>query len=294
MSSNNIECPVMKTTCKDSEIIKEILGLITRLENTRTLSITPISKRDLEEIKNALGQYIIECEKCTSTIGNDYNCIQRAKVNLKRRIPFIRDMIYPWKNYEFDYGNYVRNNYSPSNTGATGEGSFNGIYKDVKAFIKLLDGFISDPIPNTKTQAGIDDVNRCEDNDMNCKMTQEIRNSYKQDAPTDDEFMKNRLEGEYSSSYYVRIGYCPRPDISERNNCESKGYTWLPEVKTCSQPRYAFIDNTPKAFFNGSNMRGMIPSIAEDINSMSPDKIYGGIMGYSVGNKFQIQSCPKI
>lgn len=294
MSSNNIECPVMKTSCQDSEIVKEIQGLIERLQSKKALTITPISQRDLEQIKNALDQYIIECQRCTSTVGNDYNCLAVAKNNLKRRIPFIRDLVYPWKNYDFNYGNYVINNYSPAETGATGDGNFNAIYRDVKAFIKLLDGFISDPIPNMTTQSGISDILKCEANDPYCKATEELRRGYKQEAPTDDDFLKNRLDGEYSSSYYVKIGYCPRPDINERNNCESRGYTWLPEVKTCSQPRYAYIDNSPKSFFNGSNTKGLIPSIAEDINSISPEKLYGGFMGYSVGNQFQIQPCPKI
>ena len=100
-------------------------------------------------------------------------------------------------------------------------------------------------------------------------------------------------------------------DIKNRKDCESRGYTWTPNIfdkivkslknkkgddgqsnsGSCSQPRYAFIDNSPKAFFNGSNLKGFIPSIANDLMSLTPDKLIGALLGASVQNSYTIQPC---
>ena len=48
---------------------------------------------------------------------------------------------------------------------------------------------------------------------------------------------------------------------------------------SCHQPRYAFIDNSPKPFFNGSNLKGFIPAIASDLMSLTPDKLIGALLG---------------
>ena len=65
------------------------------------------------------------------------------------------------------------------------------------------------------------------------------------------------------------------------------------ESGSCNQPRYLFIDNSPKPFLNGSKMQGMIPSIANDIASLSPDKLLNAAMGKSMTGNFEIQQCSK-
>ena len=51
-----------------------------------------------------------------------------------------------------------------------------------------------------------------------------------------------------------------------------------------------FIDNSPKAFFNGSNLKGFIPSIANDLMSLTPD-IIGALLGASVQNSANASLC---
>jgi len=64
------------------------------------------------------------------------------------------------------------------------------------------------------------------------------------------------------------------------------------ESGSCHQPRYAFIDNSPKPFFNGSNLKGFIPAIANDLTALTPDKLIGSLLGASVKDSYTIQPCP--
>ena len=146
-----------------------------------------------------------------------------------------------------------------------------------------------------------------------CSATQEVKNSFNQRKPYNDKFLNMKTDGEYSSSYYFKVGTCPRHDIKDRKLCEKKGYTWSPNIfdmavnklkkkngndgqstsGNCSQPRYAFIDNSPKPFFNGSNAKGFLPALANELMALTPDKLLGQFMGASVSNSYYIQSCPE-
>lgn len=308
-----MSCNVVNADCKNSDIVKQFKEL---LSNTDKLPI-PISKKSIEETQKALDKYIIECRKCAQEARNDYRCHEAAITNLQRRTPMFADSIYPWKNYDWNYGNYVSNNYSPERTGATPEGSFSAVFKNGRALVKLVNGILSDPIPNTQSKAGEVSINSdypnfesCKDN--TCRVTEEIRTSFQQEPPTKDDFLKKNINGENSSSYYFKVGSCPRPDIKTKTQCENNGYTWTEDItgKTfskmtgqsyndeidgnCSQPRYAYIDNTPKAFFNGSNMKGTMPTMINDIATLMPDKVIATLLGNSISDSYVIQQCPKV
>ncbi len=302
------KCPPLKAKCDDDEVVNNMQQLLDNLKNSPGMSLVSLSEKDIEKTKNALELYKKDCSYCMSNSGGDYKCMQAAKTNLSRRIPMIGKAIYPWKNYDWDYGNYISNNYSPNATCAKPSPKIQQAYDNAMAFSKLIDGLIADPIPNKKSIASTKSrdsdyppIERC-DPDYRCTATQKVKNSYNQEKPYEDTFLDNDVNGLYASSYYFRVGDCPRHDIKNKETCESKKFTWTPNILskvldpnsesgTCSQPRYAFIDNSAKPFFNGSNMKGMIPAIANDLAALTPDKILGAMSGSSIANIYSIQPC---
>ena len=200
------------------------------------MSPVSISKTSLRRTKKALNEYKKECSMCMTNAGGDYKCMAQAKNNLSRRIPMLGDSIYPRKNFDWDYGNHVSNNYAPKYTGAKAKPTIKQAYKNALAFTKIVDGLIADPIPNNKSVPSVRSRNSdyppmkyC-DKDYKCTATQQVKNRFKQNAPTNDKFLKNKLNGEYSSSYYFKVGNCPRHDIKNRKDCEARGYTWTPNI----------------------------------------------------------------
>lgn len=310
-------CPITKTDCKNSAIVNSIKKLINQLESDNITNFIPITKKEINQTKRALDKYLSECRYCAERTGNDYKCMDAAVQNLQRRIPIFSKSIYPWKNYDWDYNNYISNNYSVERTGAKVGNSIGALYNNVNAIIKVMNGIIDDPIPNKNSRAGRRSINsdypKFEDCGTKCQATQRIKNAlsaglYK--PPTKDKFLKRKLHGKYSSSYFIKIGSCPRSDITDVGSCEKKGYTWTPNIfdkvmsklsgkgklvnndsGSCNQPRYMFIDNSAKPFINGSNMMGIIPSIANDIKALSPEKILNAAMGKSTRGGIQIQQC---
>ena len=312
-------CPAIKTSCKSSSIVKSVQKLITQLESDDITDFIPVTSKELNMTKKALRLYLSECSTCARHTANDHICLSAAIENLQRRIPMFAKNVYPWKNYDWNYSNHISNNYTPKYTGATIRPSIMGLYNNVKALNKVFNGLISDPIPNKNSRAG--KYNRDSDHpsfeeckDHRCITTQRIKNAMSDNIynpPTTDKFLKKKLDGEYSSSYFVKIGSCPRHDISSQKICEARGYSWTPNVMdnimnklsgkknvvknssgSCNQPRYLFIDNSPKAFLNGSNMKGILPSLANDIAALAPDKFLAAAMGNSMSGNFDIQQCP--
>lgn len=302
-------CITPKATCNNSEIVNNFINILDEFrekkDSSNLSSISPFSNDEINIMDNALKQYKIECGICASEGRNDRNCLEQAESNLIRRFPKKVKDIYPWKNYDWSYGNYVSNNYSVENTGATTDGSLQSLRKNANAFSKLVDGFITDPIPNEKSKPASDDINsdypylkECRNNPM-CRTTQKVRRMLDQEKPNKDKFFDKKLDGEYSSSFYFKVGSCPRDDITTEKDCKEKGYIWTPIDKTkgtgsCSMDRYAFVDNSPKAFFNGSNTKGLVTTMANDLAIMSPDKIFASLMGQSISDSYVIQPCPNI
>jgi hypothetical protein len=358
-------CPSVKTQCTNNNLVKSVKKLIDQLGSEDMKDIIPVTKKDLREMTKALDLYMVECNRCARETSNDYICMRAAAENLQRRIPMFSKTVYPWKNYDWNYSNYISNNYMPRHTGATRSSSIQALYDNVLAIGTVLGGLIDDPIPNKYSRAAVrsrySDYPPFEEcSDPKCMATQDIKNALSSQLykpPTTDKFLREKkLHGKYSSSYYVKIGSCPRRDIKTIKDCEKRGYTWSPSIfgklrksakkrkeakkaaeaaakkaaeaaakkaaeaasksntntptetipkitqpkiekpKTdpgsCSQPRYIFIDNSSKPMLNGSNMQGILPSLANDIVSIMPEKIFAAAMGNSLRNNFEIQQCP--
>ena len=251
-----------------------------------------------------------------------------------RKLPFIRGSVQPWQNYDWDYGNYIDNNYSVNATGATKKGSISAIFKNIKAFIKLAKGYLVEPNPADSSYAGkfardgdiayyecigsaIDAGTGKPINDPrlreSCRAKHKVKYRTRQKAPTSDQFLKkHKISGDGSSSYYVKIGTCPRPDLKTRSNCEKNGFDWIPNpldavmskmpkiMRTetssgsCHQPRYAYLDNKPGFTIAGFKARGLIPALANDFLSLSPDKLTAALQGQSVSGLYSVQPCPNV
>lgn len=310
-------CPTRKPACKNSAIVNSVKNLINQLESDNITNFIPITKKEIKQTKRALDTYIKECSYCTSHADNDYHCMNAAAQNLQRRIPLFSKNIYPWKNYDWDYNNHISNNYSVERTKAKVGSTLSALRNNVNSLVKVINGITDDPIPNKYSRAGVKSIHsdypKFEDCDAKCQATQRVKNALSNqlyNPPTKDKFLKKKLHGKYSSSYFMKIGSCPRSDITDITACEKRGYTWTPNILdkvmnklsgkgrlvnnesgSCSQPRYMFVDNSAKPFLNGSNMMGVIPSIANDIISLSPDKILNAAMGKSTSGEIQIQQC---
>jgi hypothetical protein len=313
-----MSCRKINTDCKNSSVVKAVKKIINQLESDNITDLIPITKKEIRQIKRALDLYKKECRICARETGNYYKCLEAAAQNLYRRIPMFSKNIYPWKNYDWDYSNYIANNYSVEATGAKVGNRISHLYRNLNALSKVIGGLIDDPIPNKKSVAARysrnSDYPKFSECGTKCHGTEKVDNALGRQLyrpPTTDSFLRKKLHGKYSSSYFVKIGSCPRRDIVTMRECQRKGYTWSPNIAdrimkkmqknknvvrnesgSCSQPRYLFIDNSAKPFINGSNMQGMIPSIANDILSLSPDKLVNAAMGKSMTGNFEIQQCP--
>jgi hypothetical protein len=297
-------CEIPEAKCMDSRNInayKKILDIAKK--NPLLGGMLPYSDNEIKIAEDALDKYRQDCERCARTGKNDKDCMDVARTNFSRNMPSLKNNVYPWKNYEWDYSNHIANQYSTKALPTDRSGSLKGIIKNANNIVRSLDGFVFDPSPNRLSSSYGTDINsdypvyECK-NDPVCNTIEKLKRN-KQSRPTDDNFIKQfSINGENSSSYYYKVGTCPRPDISSMNDCENKGYKWTPSTIDvgggyCTQPRYMYIDNSAKPFFNGSKGKGLIPSITNDIVDIMPDKLLNSLLGQSTTG-VQIDTCPNI
>merc|ERR1711904_598044 len=102
-------------------------------------------------LKKGLKTYIEDCSICKRG-NNDFTCLKEASTKLQRQLPFIRDSVYPWKNYDWDYGNFIDNNFSAKATGSSPSGR--AYLKNIWIFLKFLDAYITAANPNNRSRAG--------------------------------------------------------------------------------------------------------------------------------------------
>ena len=238
-------------------IIDMLNKIVTDLEETTRHD--PSTSKDLAKLKQALRQY----RKDIFTCNNDAKCESIAMSKLFRQIPMIRDSIYPWKNFDWSYTNYVNNNYSAEATGSRG-GEGSNMKKNIAIFWKLFDAYLKDPNPGPDSIAGGENsssdypIYGCDDNKNVCRRRYNVKYGVKQEIPNNSRFFRNKsLTGEGSSSFFQQVGYCERPDINDRYKCDSLNYKWvnsprqnprnLDEIPSgnCYQPKYIYMDNSP-------------------------------------------------
>ena len=127
----------------------------------------------------------------------------------------------------------------------------------------------------------------------------------KQKKPYNHPYFNKKLDGEQSSSYYAQVGICPTK-IESKKECIKKGYLWMgnplfkkpskdrgPDTKdgSCFRGRYSYIDNKPGlAIGNIKSMKGLIPSLINNLNQMSPNQLVYAAMGYGIPG-LELQKC---
>tara|TARA_B100000575_G_C23138730_1_gene662186 strand:+ start:661 stop:1797 length:1137 start_codon:yes stop_codon:yes gene_type:complete len=298
-------------------------------EMEKVIKKDPSKRKELNDMKKALRNYKIECGICKGRANSDQDCLNQALKNLSRQMPFIKDSVYPWLNYDWDYGNYIDNNFSAKATGSSSRGD--AYIRNAFIFMKLFSAYVFRANPNNKgfgkSKSIPGGTNKYSDypiygcqgkNSKNCKVWNYIKNRNKQKAPYKSDFFNKQLDGERSSSYFVRVGNCPRPDIKYSRKCINNGFVWKmnPDNKTgiCFQPRYAYINNQPgmvirtpgemlaSAAFStatgeslpGIKYKGYIPSFANDVLSLSPEKLMRAYSGLGVAGHMDVQDCPAV
>ena len=276
--------------------------------------------------KSLIKKFQKELDKCKK-MGGQYgsDCAQQVILKYLRKSPGLKDQVYPWINYDWSYDVFIDNNYNHNKTGATPKGDFKALFKNPAALFKLTKGFTLDPNPNNKSKPGKSDLVNCDGN-KGCETLNDIKRSYlSQKPPYPDKFFNKKLDGEYSSSYFMKTGTCLRN--LDKKMCLQKGYNWVPnplyemtpaflrpdtfKPGSCYQNKYGFLKN--KSGFNiklpktgnkssdkgidiinknMSKFKGALPSFVNDLASISPDKIFKLMKGESIPD-LQLMKCPE-
>lgn len=261
-----------------------------------------ISKETLLQLKRDLSQ-------CRYAGQLEYNCNKLSYERAIRNSPLLKDLVYPWSNYDWNYANYTDNNYNQDKTGISEAPTIGALFKNISGMTKINNGFIKTANPGKNAISGISDIDQCQKGSptyKGCNIINNIKNSMrKQSPPYPDAFFKRSLIGENSSSYFIRTGNCEKSNLSEKE-CKSKKYSWVsnPLYKQipdylkpsgflsgkCFKPKYTFIKNKPGLHLNFGkllddpelvnnekvtnnllkNYKGEIPSIISDVISLNP------------------------
>lgn len=217
-----------------------------------------------------------------------YDCIKEAEQRFVRRTDIFKDLVYPWKNFDWDYTRFIDNNYNARATGATTEGSIGALFDNTGAMVKLAKGFIIDPNPSNNARAADTDLTLCDRvpsiNRQSCHVINRIKRSYNsQQTPRNSQFFDKPLDGKNSSSYFYKWGTCQTKDLE--TDCKNKNFQWLDNK--CYKPRYHYITNEPGLDFTklsdnvftrlanklGGSIEGNIPSAINDVLSLNPDQL---------------------
>ena len=320
---------MVKYECDSSDVVNLMRKAIEVVQPLA--SGDPQKNRELRLLRKGLQTYLNDCRICKRG-NNDYNCLKEAGLKLQRQLPFIRDSIYPWKNYDWEYGNFIDNNYSAKATGSSPSGS--AYISNIWIWLKFLDAYITAANPNSASKAGGRNrysdypIYGCQGNARKgCNAWHKVKTRTTQKPPYSDSFFNKRLNGEASSSYFARVGECPRPDITDPQTCINKGFNWKEDMidkaldkitgsspgksGSCSQPRYIYLNNkpgleirtlgTPKVKGLPSipsvklgKLKGFVPSLANDLLSLTPDKLLLAFSGKNVPGQMVVQNCPKV
>lgn len=131
-----------------------------------------------------------------------FECAQQVTENYIRNTDMLKDAIYPWRNYDWDYSNVVDKLYKPSALGASGKGTVNALVNDIDLLVKSIEGLIITPNPDKDSAAAMpgktNDLVPCSNDVDTIKNLSDVRKDIKiiqnklQTDPENQD-LKNRL-----------------------------------------------------------------------------------------------------
>ena len=209
-----------------------------------------------------------------------------------RDTSLMRDMVYPWNNYDFDLNTYISNNYTPKKLGISNKPTLDTFVKDMTDLPKYPNYLAVDPLLKSNTRAGYNDISPNNKNLLNLKRKyQDFKEPYPGFSKEYPEYFP--LEGERSSSYFIKIGTCPVKSKTKKKECVDGGFQWVSNIPSlpistqqffpqkatplnppgkCYKPRYMFIDNRDKPILG---MKGPIVNITNDVLNLNPMSLIG-------------------
>jgi hypothetical protein len=108
-----------------------------------------------------LKEYQFEKQICREHGGEQqYKCQEKIDEKYNRLIPPIKDMVYPWRNYDWNYSTFVDNTYNTDAVGMSSAGGewINGwkatLIENPRGMMRIAKGYISDPNPDPRSAAG--------------------------------------------------------------------------------------------------------------------------------------------
>ena len=110
------------------------------------------------EIDNLYDQFKSDYSQCCD-VNSKYrnNCKSTVKQSYYRRLPGISTLVYPWKNYDFNYSNVLNKEISMDAIGASSSGSIKGMEKNIGAATDIYKAAFFNPIPKKGSKANVSD-----------------------------------------------------------------------------------------------------------------------------------------
>lgn len=246
-------------------------------------------------------------KNCEGAGELESDCDKQVNLKYLRQFPGLKNTVYPWSNYDWDYKTLIDNKFNTQKTGVTKAGTFGALLVDnPDGATKIAKGFVFDANPTKDSKSAYTDAPGCFsklDQPYECRQNDavsKIRQSYSaatQAPPYPDPFFtKHPLDGTNSSSYYIRTGVCPKPNMDEAE-CKRKGWAWVenPIVQampadiqpsdaipgSCFKPKYGFVKNPPGLKVDFTAMNEMI-DLLEKVGTAGAGTV-GSIAGSQVG-----------
>lgn len=82
-----------------------------------------------------------------------FECAMKVLEKYIRKNDFIKNFIYPWRNYDWSYTDFVKNQYDPVKLGGSSKGNLETLIRDIEIMVKIIESLVSSPNPDTKSVA---------------------------------------------------------------------------------------------------------------------------------------------
>lgn len=82
-----------------------------------------------------------------------FECALKVLEKYIRKNEFIKNFIYPWRNYDWSYTDFVKNQYDPIKLGGSSKGNVETLIRDIEIMVKIIESLVTSPNPDTKSVA---------------------------------------------------------------------------------------------------------------------------------------------